>query len=209
MPADLASPDLVGDAERRRTAADLGIWLFLATEVLFFGGLVTSYVIGRTLHPAPFIVAARETDLTYGTLNTAILLTSSLLIALAVKLGRAQARQTRWLVLATVLLGAAFLAVKALEYYGDILEGLVPGPAFPLQPPAAQMFWALYWLMTGVHALHVIAGMAVLSVILALDSAARLDANSPALETAALYWHLVDVIWIFLYPMLYLVGRSA
>lgn len=196
------------DIRQRAAAAELGIWLFLATEVLFFGGLFTSYLIYRLVYPEAFTIAARETALWLGTINTAVLLTSSLAIALAVKVERSDEALSQRLVVATVLLGVSFLGFKAIEYAGDIEKGLIPGPGFPLAPPETQIFWALYWLMTGVHAVHVIAGTGVLSTIYLLKRTNRLAPSSASLEIGALYWHLVDVIWIFLYPILYLVGRS-
>jgi cytochrome c oxidase subunit 3 len=207
--AETSSP-FSGDLPQRRSASELGIWLFLATEVLFFGGLITSYAVNRVLYPEAFTIAARHTEVTLGTINTAILLTSSLAVALAVKAERSDPKLCGRLLLLTIALGAGFLGVKAWEYYKDIEEGLVPGPGFPLVPHETQLFWALYWLLTGVHTLHVIAGMSVLSVLYGLKRMNRIVAErSSAIEIGALYWHLVDVIWIFLYPMLYLVGRSS
>jgi cytochrome c oxidase subunit 3 len=161
------------------------------------------------VHSAAFTIAARETELWLGTLNTAILLTSSLTVALAVKAERTDLRLCQRMLLATVLLGLAFMGVKALEYWRDIENGLVPGRGFLLAPIETQIFWALYWLMTGVHAVHVLIGIGILTTLRALKRMARLAEGSSALEVGALYWHLVDVIWIFLYPILYLVGRAS
>jgi cytochrome c oxidase subunit 3 len=197
------------DIRQRGAAAQLGIWLFLATEILFFGGLFTSYAIYRLMYPEAFTIAARETALWLGTTNTAILLTSSFAIALAVKIERSNDVLSGRLVIATILFGLAFLVVKVIEYAIDIENGLVPGSGFSLAPAETQIFWALYWLMTGVHALHVIAGGGVLTTIYLLKRSDRISPDSASLEVGALYWHLVDVIWIFLYPILYLVGRGA
>lgn len=197
-----------GDVRQHWAAAQLGIWLFLATEVLFFGGLFTSYVAYRLLYSEAFTIAARETELTYGTVNTAILLTSSFAVAVAVKTERSDRVLARRLVLVTVLFGLAFLGVKGIEYSSDLDRNLAPGPGFPLEPAETQIFWALYWLMTGVHALHVTVGIGVMTAVYLLMRAHRVAQNSALLDVSALYWHFVDVIWIFLYPMLYLVGRS-
>lgn len=197
-----------GDARQRRAAGELGIWLFLASEVLFFGGLFTSYAIYRTLYPEAFTIAARETELTLGAINTAVLLTSSLTIALAVKVEQTNRVLSQRLVIATILLGLLFLGIKAVEYAGDIDKGLVPGSGFSLVPAETQIFWALYWVMTGVHALHVIGGMGVLATLYFLTRFGQTPPDSSRLEVGALYWHLVDMIWIFLFPILYLVGRA-
>ncbi len=144
------------DLSRQHYGASLGIWCFLASELLFFGGLFLAYAIYRGLYPQAFAAAAKETDIWYGTLNTAILLTSSLTVAVA-----AQASETRfarlavWCLAASAALGCAFLVLKGFEYAEDIGKGLVPGPGFPLHVPAAQIFFALYWIMTGIHAIHV------------------------------------------------------
>src|SRR5690606_8101144 len=122
-------------------------------------------------------------------------------IALAVKIERSNEVLSRRLVIATVLLGLAFLVVKVIEYAIDIEGGLVPGPGFALAPAETQIFWALYWLMTGVHAIHVIVGTGVLTTIYLLKRSGWLSPRSASLEVGALYWHLVDIIWIFLYPI--------
>lgn len=202
-----ASP-FEGDTRQHSAAAELGIWLFLASEILFFGGLFTSYAVYRVLYSEAFETAARETELTIGAINTAVLLTSSLFIALAVKIAETERALSQTLLMLTVLAGLFFLGLKAIEYWGDIEKGLVPGPGFSLSPPETQIFWGLYWLMTGVHAVHVIVGMGVLSALYLLRRSGRLGHRSSALEVGALYWHLVDVIWIFIFPMIYLAGRS-
>jgi cytochrome c oxidase subunit 3 len=205
-----ASSPFEGDIGQRKTAAELGMWLFLATEVLFFGGLLVSYAVYRTLYPQEFAAAARHTEIALGTINTAILLLSSFTIAVAVKTQTTARILSRALMLVTVALGAAFLCVKGWEYWIDIREGLVPGPHFALPSRIGQIVFSLYWLMTGVHALHVTVGMGVLLMLHRSLKLGRIDPErSAALDVGALYWHLVDMIWIFLYPMLYLVGRNS
>ena len=149
------------DADQQYEAAQLGMWTFLATEVLFFGGLFLAYIIYRGLYPEAFAIGSRHTNLLYGTLNTAILLTSSLTIALAVHASREGRPKPTVLCLAlTLLLAVGFLVVKGFEYHEDIVQHLVPGPHFnPALPPRAGLFFWLYWAMTGLHAIHVTVGV--------------------------------------------------
>jgi cytochrome c oxidase subunit III len=197
---------------QQREAATLGMWTFLATEVLFFGVMFMGYIVNRHEYPQAFALASHHTVLLYGTLNTAILLTSSLTVALAVHAAREnKMRNALRFLLVTVALALAFLVVKGLEYHEDIEQHLWPGSHFrPDLPPQAQIFWFLYWVMTGVHAIHVTVGVGVLSVIAWMTSRGRFSGcyNTP-LEMSALYWHFVDVIWIYLYPLLYLINRYA
>lgn len=210
MPDSSAAVSPFGsDVRQRHAAAQLGIWLFLATEVLFFGGLFASYTIYRTVYAHAFTVAARETALLLGTINTAILVSSGLTMALAVKVEKRDRALSHMMVIATILLALGFLGVKGYEYSGDLDKGLMPGPGFPLVPAETQIFWALYWLMTGLHTVHVLLGISWLTAILLLVRRGALDEHSSALEVAALYWGFVDMVWLFLYPMLYLVGRSG
>jgi cytochrome c oxidase subunit 3 len=196
------------DRVQQRSAAEFGIWVFLATELLFFGALFIGYAVYRFLYPVAFAVGSRATEVSLGTLNTALLLTSSCTIALAAKSIEADGRRAaRLLTLATIGLGVLFMAVKGYEYYLDVVKGLVPGTGFALDPAQAQIFFSFYWVMTGIHALHVTVGLGVLAVLDYLLRTGRQLGATP--EVIALYWHLVDVIWIFLYPLLYLVGRAA
>jgi len=194
---------------RQREAVSFGMWVFLTTEVLFFSGLFLGYAVYRHLHPHAFTIAARETNVIYGTVNTAILLTSSLTMALAAEAcERGLRRMAIWCLAATGTLGAAFLVVKGFEYAEDLSRGLFPGPHFPLQPAATQLFWTFYWLMTGVHAVHLTVGIGAVAIVAALLWRGRLSTKATTFEALALYWHLIDLIWIFLLPLLYLVGRS-
>lgn len=195
---------------RQREAVSFGVWVFLASEVLFFGGLFLSYAIYRHAYPEAFIVAAKQTNLVYGTVNTAILMTSSLTMAIAARAAEGAIRRvTIACLLATVALGVAFLVVKGFEYSDDLAKGLFPGRNFPLYPRETQIFWALYWVMTGVHALHLSIGIGIVSTMTYLLARQQVDPRSPMFEAAALYWHLVDVIWVILLPLLYLVGRNT
>jgi cytochrome c oxidase subunit 3 len=196
---------------RQHHAVSFGMWIFLVSEVLLFSGLFAGYGIYRTLHPQAFLAAGRETDIVYGTVNTAILMTSSLTIALAGRAGRAGLGKLAWrFLIATIVLGVAFLVIKGFEYRDDIEKHLVPGPSFVLPQQGAQLFFSYYWIMTGVHALHVSGGLvAVTRLVVASRRNLAWLWGSASEEATALYWHLVDVIWIILYPLLYLAGRAG
>jgi cytochrome c oxidase subunit 3 len=201
------------DAEQQRTASNLGIWIFLATEILFFGVLFAAYAITRVRFPEAFAAASRLTNLPLAGINTAVLVTSSLTMALGVHAAQHGARRAcvHWLGL-TVALGCAFLAIKAVEYRLDYLEHLVPTLDFRYAGPQAdqvELFFYLYFFITGVHALHVLIGIGCIATIAVMASR---NAFSPAyftpVDVTGLYWHLVDVIWLFVFPVLYLVSRS-
>ncbi|SEM57138.1 cytochrome c oxidase subunit 3 [Sphingomonas gellani] len=194
-------------AERQRVAVQFGMWLFLATETLFFGGLFLTYAVARFSHPAGFVAAAREAEAMFGTINTVVLLTSSLTMAIAERAVReALVPLARAMFAATLMLGVAFLVVKGFEYRSDIVKHLVPGPEFTLSQTGASQFWAFYWTATGVHACHMLIGLGVVTRML-LIPAADLPGRSTTAEGSALYWHLVDLIWVILYALIYLVGR--
>jgi cytochrome c oxidase subunit 3 len=192
--------------------ASLGMWVFLASEVLFFGGLFVAYAYGRMHWPEGFAAASRQTHVALGTVNTALLLTSSALVALAVACGEARERRA-WvarLLSASCLLGLAFLALKGVEYRKEWLEHLVPGPHFgPTGRQGAELFFVLYFLVTGLHAVHLTVGIGVLGVFAWGSHRARAWAQASRIEAAGLYWHFVDVVWIFLYPLIYLGGRAG
>jgi cytochrome c oxidase subunit 3 len=210
--AHVALQDQFEEMPQQKEAATLGMWAFLATEVLFFGAMFLSYLVYRQTYPQAFAEASHHTIVLYGTVNTAILLTSSLTVALAVHAAREN--NIKWLfrfLAITVVFALAFLAVKGLEYSEDLKEHLWPGPHFrPELPPQAQIFWILYWIMTGVHALHVTVGVGLLSTMAWMTSRRKFsDAYYTPVEMTALYWHFVDIIWIYLYPLLYLIHRYA
>ena len=195
---------------RQRSAAEFGIWIFLASEVLFFGGLFTGYSVYRFSYPAGFTAAGAETDLVIGTANTALLLTSSATMAVAVWSGRAGfRRQVLWGLSLTSMLGAAFMVLKAIEYYNDFTESLIPGsPDFPVPDAGAQVFFSFYWVMTALHAVHLTIGVGAVTTTAIRVWLDRFDwRNTGLLHVLGLYWHLIDVIWIVLFPLLYLLGR--
>jgi cytochrome c oxidase subunit 3 len=190
------------------------MWLFLATEILFFGGLFAAYALFRWSYPESFRAGSHELDIVLGAVNTAVLIASSLTMALAVRgaqVGRA--RLTAGLLAATVALGLVFLAIKGVEYHHKHVEHHVPGPAFIFEGSGsehAEMFFVLYFAMTGLHALHMVIGVGLLAALIPFAwRGAYTPENHNFLEGAGLYWHFVDVVWIFLFPLLYLVGRHS
>ncbi|HVU25838.1 MAG TPA: cytochrome c oxidase subunit 3 [Opitutus sp.] len=202
------------DAAQRSVANHLGLWAFLTTEILFFGGLFTAYTVYRLAYPAAWEEGSSHLEFWIGTTNTGILLTSSLCLALgdhAIKLGHRNA--LRWCLLLTALLGAAFLCLKGYEYSEVAREHLVPGldfhPEHPLaHAPQVQLFIFLYFAMTGLHAMHMLAGLGAIAWVGWLVHRRRVTPERPdAVEMLGLYWHFVDCVWVFLYPLLYLVGH--
>jgi cytochrome c oxidase subunit 3 len=202
------------DLRQQHDVAELGIWVFLATEVLFFGGLILAYCVYRSTYPAGFADAARHTEIVIGTANTAILLTSSFLVAWAVTIARLrEARFAALLVWGAALLGGVFIALKSVEYTIEYREHLLPGLGFDfpgIQAHAAYLFFSFYIVATGLHAVHVAIGIAVLIVIgwRARHRAYSDDYHAPIM-VAGLYWHFVDLVWIFLFALIYLPGRSG
>lgn len=195
---------------RQREAATFGLWIFLATELIFFGGLFLGYSVYRWTYPGGFAAAGARTDVVIGTVNTLLLLTSSATMAVAAWAGRAGLRgQTMGALVLTALLGAGFLGLKALEYRNDIDEGLVPGsPAFPVAEPGAQLFVSYYWAMTGLHTAHLVIGVAAVALAAWRLWRGTLDWRGTGfLHVLGLYWHFIDVIWVVLFPLLYLMGR--
>jgi cytochrome c oxidase subunit 3 len=190
--------------------------VFLATEVLFFGALFTAFAHYRWALAEGFAAGARHMELLLGSLNTAVLLTSSFTMAAAVH--RAQSRryrETAWWLAATWLLGAAFLSIKGLEYARHVQDGLWPGPSFdwkenPALAGPARMYFAFYFCMTGLHAIHMLVGLVVVAVVGALCWTGKLEevTSSAAVENTGLYWHFVDIVWIWLYPCFYLLTKT-
>jgi cytochrome c oxidase subunit 3 len=200
--------------DQQKEAATLGMWVFLVTEVLFFGGLFAGYAIYRTWYPDAFAAASRELDIVLGSINTVVLITSSLTMALAVHAAQTgERRLVLWLLLATMALGATFLGIKGVEYYHKFAEHHVPGPAFSFEPEhfsQAQIFFSFYFMMTGLHALHMVIGLGIMLVMLwwTWKGTITVDYANP-IEISGLYWHFVDIVWIFLFPLLYLIGRHG
>lgn len=198
-------------AERHRDdkGAKMGMWLFLLTELLLFTGLFLMYSVYRYLNTADFHRGGLETHTLFGTVNTMVLLTSSLTMVLSIA---AIQRGRKWLSVgflsSTILLGLAFLVIKLFEWSLEIKEGLFPGSAILLSKPNGEiLFFGLYYTMTGLHGLHVLAGMIVLIFMLVFILRNKITPTDYVkLENAGLYWHLVDIIWIFLFPLFYLIN---
>lgn len=201
------------DLDQQQDAASLGMWTFLATEVLFFGGLIALYCAYRTMHPDAFAAAARHTRIAIGAGNTAIMLTSSFLVAWAVWCLRLnEGRVAALLFWSAAALGVVFLGFKGIEYAIEYREQLVPGLNFSVSgvdAGAQQLFFAFYFVATGLHAIHVAIGVVVLVVIGWRSRARAYSARYHAPATVAgLYWHFVDVVWVVLFALIYLPGRS-
>jgi cytochrome c oxidase subunit III len=192
-------------------AARFGMWIFLATEILLFSGLFLGYIVYRYLYPESFALASRQLDLTLGTINTVVLISSSFTVAMAIHFARINQKNLATLMLLLSLLAAvAFLGIKAVEYQHKFHEGLLPGRHFTFDKAdlgsGGPMFFVVYFLTTGLHAFHVIIGMGVLAWVMIMNMQGRFSsAYYTPVELGGLYWHLVDLIWIFLYPLLYLV----
>jgi cytochrome c oxidase subunit III len=202
------------DAEQQRRVAELGMWVFLATEVMFFGGMILAYTVYRFENPVAFALGSHDLSVRIGGINTGVLLLSSFTVALAVHAARVGARRLLLGSLAaTIVLGFVFLGFKAYEWWHHYHEGLVPGIHFTYtgpEPAGVALFFWLYFALTGVHAVHLTIGIGVMTVITILAWRGRFSpAYHNPVEVAGLYWHFVDIVWIFLLPVLYLVGRHA
>jgi len=218
-----ASPTLAHqfeDAAQQKEAATLGMWAFLSTELMFFGGALTAFVIYRSFYSTDFAEASREhMNIVAGTINTAVLLCSSLTVALSVHFAKhGDRRNLVFMLLATIGLAIVFLGIKAFEYHEEYVHELVPGLNFhyppphfehperlKASPPHVELFFSFYFFLTAVHALHMIIGVGVFSFITFRAWRGRYTAEyyNPV-EVCGLYWHFVDLVWIFLFPLLYL-----
>lgn len=192
-------------------ASVLGMWVFLVTEIMFFGGMFMVYILYRVTYPEAWILGSNHLDVALGALNTGVLICSSLTMVLAVR--AAQTSNYRGQVvnlILTILFGSVFLVVKYFEYAEKFELHLVPGPNFDMSIPLArqqQLFFSIYFMMTGIHALHMIVGIGIMLVILAMAWQRRFSADYYGpIEVSGLYWHFVDIVWIFLFPLLYLLG---
>jgi cytochrome c oxidase subunit 3 len=200
-------------AEQQHEASYAGMWIFLATEVLFLGGLFAGYSVYRYSYAGAFRAASQHLYASLGATNTGVLLCSSLTMALAVRAAqRGKRGQLLAFLLATMALGLVFLGIKATEYYLEYTEHLVPLKGFNFRfeggdPRRAQLFFNFYFAMTGLHALHLLIGIGWVGVITVLAGRGRFSAayHTPV-EIAGLFWHFVDIVWVFLFPLLYLIG---
>jgi cytochrome c oxidase subunit 3 len=199
---------------QQKDASSLGMWLFIAQEIMFFGGLFLIYSVYRNLYGHAFAEASSHLDWKLGAINTAVLIGSSLTMALAVHAAALGNRKAIafWL-LATILLGSVFLGIKVVEYGEKFAHHLVPGPHFHYEGPdgrPAEIFFSLYFAMTGLHALHMIIGIPIIAYMAWMGWHGRFGpAYHTPVELTGLYWHFVDIIWIFLFPLLYLLGAHT
>jgi cytochrome c oxidase subunit 3 len=190
------------------TGSKMGMWIFLFTELLFFGGLFLLYAVYRSQYTQEFHTAADELDRVIGSINTIILISSSLTMALSVSaMKRADFQISRIFQLCTILLGVGFLVVKYFEWSAKIGHGIFPGsPEMIHLEQGRILFYSLYFVMTGLHGLHVLAGIFVLMLMLTLSTKHKIHERAfIKLENAGLYWHFVDIVWIYLFPLFYLI----
>jgi cytochrome c oxidase subunit III len=199
------------DQLQQYQASSLGMWIFLATEILFFGGLFAGYTIYRYRYLPAFEIGSHHLAVVWGATNTAVLICSSLTMAMGVRsaqLGKKKALISFLVV--TLIFGLMFLVIKfGEEWRHEYLDGLAPGVNFTYHGPHAthvQLFMFFYFFMTGLHALHMIVGCGIMTTLIVLASRDRFKENFNAVEIAGLYWHFVDIVWIFLFPLLYLIG---
>jgi len=200
--------------DQQLEASVLGMWVFLVTEVMFFGGLFMAYIVYRTMYPSAWVASSHELNVYMGWGNTAVLIISSLTMALAVRSAQIGSRGGQIVnLILTMILGSVFLVVKYFEYAAKFEHHLVPGPHF--QAPAGyealgnqmQIFFALYFIMTGIHAAHMVIGLGIMAVILVMAWRGKFGPSYyTPVEVGGLYWHFVDIVWIFLFPLLYLLG---
>ena len=199
--------------EHQHESTKLGMWVFLATELLFFGGLFLGYLVYRASYPEAFVEASNHLIVWLGTLNTFLLLTSSLGVAWAVHDVRThRPRRAALMLVAVVVLGLIFLGIKGYEWFLEYEEGLIPGINFTYSGPLAHgvgLFYAQYFVMTGLHAIHMIIGIFVMAIMAWRSWRGHFTPTDfDPIELTALYWHFVDIVWIFLFPLLYLIGRT-
>jgi cytochrome c oxidase subunit 3 len=200
------------DLEQQHAASWIGMWVFLATEVMFFGGMFAGYTVYRYWYAQAFASASNHLDVWLGAINTVVLIGSSFTMALAVY--NAEAGRTKALIrflLLTIVLGLVFLGIKFYEYHTKFAEHLVPGSSFKFEGPLArqaEIFFSFYFAMTGMHAVHMIIGIGLLAALIVKARRGLFSGlyNTPV-ELTGLYWHFVDIVWIFLFPLLYLLGR--
>jgi len=222
---DIHNPALLhpfATEEQQKDASNLGMWIFLATEVMFFGGLFCAYLIYRHWYFGDFGAASKSIDALLGGINTAVLICSSLTVVLAIWAAQTSRRAIMLVMLAlTMLFGLTFLGIKGKEYKDKFEEHHVPGATFSFEkvpipghpdqyanPQHAQIFFALYFVMTGLHALHMVVGLGIFSWLFWAAWKGRFTPEYyTPLEIGGLYWHFVDIVWIYLFPLLYLIDR--
>jgi cytochrome c oxidase subunit III len=211
----LALREQFDTAYQQKDASTLGMWIFLITEIMFFGGMFLAYTVYRAHYPEVFAAASSTLNVILGAVNTAVLLCSSLTMVLAVRAGQlGQRRAVAVFLILTLLLGLAFLGIKGVEWYDKYVEHHVPGPSFHMEGASlqgeSQLFFSLYFSMTGLHALHMVVGAGLLLMLLYQNHRGIYSAKYyTPIDMVGLYWHFVDIIWIFLFPLLYLINRHG
>jgi cytochrome c oxidase subunit 3 len=202
------------DSAQQLEASTLGMWVFLVTEVMFFGGMFGAYIVYRNMYPEAFASTSHFMNVTIGAINTGVLIFSSFTMVLAVR--SAQLRQKKALIaflILTLILGCVFLSLKYVEYHEKWVDHHIPGPGFQYADPRyfhqAQILFYLYFAMTGMHAIHMIVGAGLLITLIVMAARNRFSSGwYTPVEMIGLYWHFVDIVWIFLFPLLYLIGHT-
>jgi cytochrome c oxidase subunit 3 len=201
---------------QQKDASTLGMWIFLVTEIMFFGGMFAVYTIYRSWYPDVYAIASSSLNEIIGALNTGVLLLSSFTMVMAVRAAQlGQQRAIVMFLILTLLFGGIFLGVKAYEWNEKFEEHHIPGQAafhldgvLPADQGHAQLFFSIYFAMTGLHALHMVIGVGLLLTLIVQARKGRFSASYyTPVDVAGLYWHFVDIIWIFLFPLLYLIDR--
>jgi cytochrome c oxidase subunit III len=190
-------------------ASILGMWVFLVTEVMFFGGMFMAYIVYRWMYPLAWVESSHELNVYLGGTNTLVLICSSLTMVLAVRSAQVGSRMGQIVnLILTIVLGSTFLVIKYFEYAAKFEHHLVPGPNFkPDMPMGSQIFFSLYFCLTGIHALHMVIGIGIMLYMLVMAWKGRFTPEYYGpIEIGGLYWHFVDIVWIFLFPLLYLLG---
>ena len=208
------------DMEQQRETSTFGMWMFLLTEIMFFGGLFCAYLVYRASYYQAFVEGSGKMNIWLGATNTAVLICSSLTMALAVRCAQLGNRKLMaWLLLFTMVFGFMFLGIKGIEYHEHWENHEFPGPHFhfqnadksqaPIDPVHTEIYFSLYWAMTGLHALHMVIGIGlVLWIMIAGMRGAFGPMYYSPVENVGLYWHFVDLVWIYLFPLLYLISKK-
>jgi cytochrome c oxidase subunit 3 len=202
------------DSAQQLESSTLGMWVFLLTEVMFFGGMFGGYTVYRNMYPEAFASTSQFMNLAIGSINTGVLICSSFTMVLAVRAAQlGQKKSIITFLVLTLILGLVFLSLKYVEYYEKWEDHHIPGPGFRYAEPQffhqAQILFFLYFAMTGLHALHMIVGAGLLTTLIVMASRNRFNAEwYTPVEMVGLYWHFVDIVWIFLFPLLYLIGHT-
>lgn len=197
-------------SDQQFSSSKLGMWVFLLTEIMFFGGLFVAYIVYRAWNPELFTMAATQLDTMLGAINTVVLIASSLTVALAIRSAQLnKQKHIIYFLIATILLATVFLVIKYFEYTHKFDYGIYPGALYTFEGIAhekANVFFSIYYMMTGLHGLHVLIGIGIMIwLVVKAQKGAFTSSYYTPVEITGLYWHLVDIIWIFLFPLLYLI----